>query len=103
MVVATKVEVTPAQLRGAAAHMGELRDRVGAILLNLESSLATKGAPWGDDGYGQPFADGSGGQPGYLAARENLTTGLRNVRTTLDSYSDGQYRAATLLERQDRF
>ncbi|MEU8900871.1 hypothetical protein [Nocardia sp. NPDC048505] len=93
-----KLEVTPGRLRGAAGQMGDLRDRVHVILDTLEHALAAQGAAWGGDGYGSTFADGP---QGYLAARENLTEGLSNTATTLDSYSDGQYAAAKLLERMD--
>jgi hypothetical protein len=78
--------------------MGDLRDRVNGIRITLENSLATKGAAWGGDGYGTTFADGP---EGYLAARKNLTEGLGNTAETLDSYSDGQYKAAKLLETTD--
>ncbi|MEV0767904.1 MULTISPECIES: hypothetical protein [Nocardia] len=97
--MASKVGVTPEQVRGAAAKMGDLRDRLNAILTNLETSLDARGAAWGGDGYGSTFADGD---QGYLAARENLTEGIRNTAMTFDSYSDGQYEAATLLARTER-
>ncbi|MEV6276362.1 WXG100 family type VII secretion target [Nocardia sp. NPDC051832] len=95
-----KFGVTPWQLRSAAGKMGDLRDQVNGILGTLERSLAAKGAAWGGDGYGSTFADGT---QGYLAAWENLTEGMDNTVTTLDSYSDGQYKAAELLERTDHF
>lgn len=79
--------------------MGDLRDRMNGILATLESSLAAKGAAWGGDGYGSNFADGP---QGYVAARENLTEGIGNTAKTLDSYSDGQYKAADLLARTDK-
>lgn len=69
------------------------------ILSNLENALSAKGAAWGGDGYGSTFADGP---QGYRAACANLTEGIGNTATTLDSYSDGQYRAAKLLEENDR-
>ncbi|WP_067845395.1 WXG100 family type VII secretion target [Nocardia lijiangensis] len=97
--MATKVGQSPGQLRRAAGAMGDLRDRVNGILTTLETSLAAKGAAWGGDGYGTAFADGP---EGYVAARENLTEGLGNTAKTLDSYSDGQYKAATLLARTDK-
>ncbi|WP_097245079.1 WXG100 family type VII secretion target [Nocardia amikacinitolerans] len=96
--MATKVGITPDQLRRAAGAMGDLRDRVNGILTTLETSLDSRGAAWGGDGYGSTFADGP---EGYLAARKNLTEGIGNTAKTLDSYSDGQYKAAKLLARTD--
>lgn len=97
--MASKVGVTPEQLRSAAGKMGLLRDRMNDILSTLESALAAKGAAWGGDGYGSTFADGP---EGYVAAHKNLTEGIGNTAVTLDSYSAGQYRAADLLARMDR-
>ncbi|WP_378737187.1 WXG100 family type VII secretion target [Nocardia brasiliensis] len=96
--MAGRVEVTPGQLRRVAGDMGELRRRVHRILDDLESALAERGAAWGGDGYGSTFADG---ETGYLAAHQNLKTGMQNVASTLGSYAAGQYRSADLLERQD--
>lgn len=97
--VATKLGITPDRLRRAAGAMGDLRDQVNGILATLETSLDTRGAAWGGDGYGTTFADGP---EGYLAARKNLTEGISNTAKTLDSYSDGQYKAAALLARTDK-
>ncbi|MEV6560158.1 WXG100 family type VII secretion target [Nocardia sp. NPDC051756] len=97
--MASKVGVTPEQLRSAAGKMGLLRDRMNDILSTLESSLATKGAAWGGDGYGSTFADGP---EGYVAAHKNLAEGIGNTAVTLGSYSAGQYKAADLLARMDR-
>ncbi|MFD4438588.1 WXG100 family type VII secretion target [Nocardia sp. NPDC058519] len=97
--MASKVGVTPEQVRGAAGKMGDLRDRMNTILTNLAASLDAKGAPWGGDGYGSTFADGD---QGYIAARENLTTGIGNTAKTFDSYSDGQYKAVELLARTEQ-
>ncbi|MFI6996632.1 WXG100 family type VII secretion target [Nocardia sp. NPDC050175] len=97
--MASKVGVTPDELRSAAGKMGALRDRMNDILSTLESSLSTKGPAWGGDGYGSTFADGP---QGYVAAHKNLSKGIGNTAKTLDSYSDGQYKAAELLARMDR-
>ncbi|MFJ9366289.1 WXG100 family type VII secretion target [Nocardia sp. NPDC101769] len=97
-VVATKVGVTPAQLRGAAGRMRALEDRVDGILATLERSLAQRGMAWGDDSYGSAFADGA---QGYSAAHSNLHDGIRNMATTLGSYAQGQDEAADSLERMD--
>ncbi|WP_405162919.1 WXG100 family type VII secretion target [Nocardia sp. NBC_01499] len=97
--MASKVGVTPEQLRSAAGKMGMLRDRMNDILSTLETSLVSKGAAWGGDGYGSSFADGP---QGYVAAHKNLTEGMSNTAKTLDSYADGQYEAAELLARMDR-
>ncbi|QBS44653.1 WXG100 family type VII secretion target [Nocardia sp. CS682] len=97
--MASKVGVTPEQLRGAAGKMGGLSDRMHGILRTLESALAAKGAAWGGDGYGSTFADGP---QGYVAAYKNLTEGIGNTAETFRSYSAGQYKAADLLARTDQ-
>lgn len=99
MRVAPKVGVTPEQLRGAAGRMGDLRDRVDGILATLERSLQAKGSAWGGDGYGSTFADGD---QGYIAAHKNLAEGIGNTAKTLDSYADGQNKAADLLAHTDK-
>ncbi|WP_280261273.1 WXG100 family type VII secretion target [Nocardia wallacei] len=98
--MATKLGVTPHQLRKAAGDMGDLRDRVQGILDKLERSVGTKENAWGKDSYGATFAEGP---QGYIASHENLRVQTGNVAETLGSYSTGQYRAADLLEKQDHF
>ncbi|QIS08977.1 WXG100 family type VII secretion target [Nocardia arthritidis] len=97
--MAGKVAVTPSQLRGAAGQMAAVRDKVDTILSDLESSLNSRGAAWGDDSYGATFAAGDNG---YLVAHKNLAKGMGDVAKTLGSYADGQYKAAGLLEEQDK-
>ncbi|MFD6391874.1 hypothetical protein [Nocardia sp. NPDC060259] len=97
--MAGKVQVTPGQLRAAADLMADLRDDVRGVLTGLKAASSAHGAPWGEDGYGTSFA---GGETGYLVARENMFTAIANMAATLDSYADGQRRAVTLLEKQDR-
>ncbi|MFD7841925.1 WXG100 family type VII secretion target [Nocardia sp. NPDC059764] len=97
--MAAKVGVTPEQLRGAAGKMADLRNRVDGIRATLEKSLAAKGSAWGGDGYGSTFADG---EQGYLAAHENLAEGIAKTADTLDSYADGQHKAADLLAHTDK-
>ncbi|RDI46134.1 WXG100 family type VII secretion target [Nocardia mexicana] len=96
--MATKVGVTPHQLRKAAGDMGDLRDRVRGILDKLERSVGSKENAWGNDSYGSTFA---GGEHGYIASHENLRVQMGNMATTIGSYSTGQYKAADLLEKQD--
>ncbi|MEV0463186.1 WXG100 family type VII secretion target [Nocardia tengchongensis] len=97
--MASKVGVTPEQLRGAAGQMADLRDRVDGILSRLETSLSAKGTAWGGDGYGSTFADGD---QGYVAAHKNLAEGIGNTAETLGSYADGQRKAAKLLAHTDK-
>ncbi|MBY8855238.1 hypothetical protein K7711_01970 [Nocardia sp. CA2R105] len=91
----TTVKVDPEQLRRASVKTGEVRDRIGSVLTTLQSALAARGEPWGDDSLGHQFADGD---KGYLTAKSNMITGAGQFEKTFDSYSTGQTQSADKIE-----
>ncbi|MQY23169.1 WXG100 family type VII secretion target [Nocardia macrotermitis] len=91
----TTVKVDPEQLRRAAVKTGEVRDRIGDVITTLQSALAGRGQPWGDDSLGHQFADG---EKGYLTAKQNMITGAGQFEKTFDSYSSGQSQSADKIE-----
>ncbi|ONM50522.1 hypothetical protein [Nocardia donostiensis] len=99
--MANTIEIDPELLRQAAHKTGHVRDRIIDALSMLDTLLAGHGAPWGHDKLGDRFANGPGGNDGYLAACKNLTTSSSNMATTFDGFAASHLDAATLLERQD--
>ncbi|MFI9506319.1 hypothetical protein [Nocardia sp. NPDC052566] len=96
--MASKIEISPARLLGAAGEMEMLQVKVDGILAKLEASLRARGEAWGDDSYGNTFAAGDNG---YVKARANLTEGMGNVAKTLGSYASGQRKTARMFKDQD--
>ena len=96
--MADRVEADAALFRQAALKTGHVRDRVNGVLDTLQTSLAGRGTPWGDDKIGKQFADGP---DGYLVALTKLTTGTTNMALTFGNFSDGQIQSADLLQSMD--
>ncbi|MFD4405904.1 hypothetical protein ACFWPH_24405 [Nocardia sp. NPDC058499] len=91
------VEYDEDAFRGAAAKTGAVRDKIQGVVDTLQTSIASRGAPWGTDSLGDTFANGQNGNPGYTTARDNLIEGAENVAGTFDSFHDGQVESADLL------
>jgi hypothetical protein len=82
----------------AALKTGDVRDRVSAVLTTLESTLAGRGAPWGEDKMGHQFSEGP---DGYKSAREKMFTNIKNAVTSFGNFSSGQTQTADLLRAMD--
>ncbi|MEU1985389.1 hypothetical protein [Nocardia sp. NPDC019395] len=91
------VEYNEQAFRRAGAKTGAVRDKIQGVIDTLESSIASRGAPWGTDTLGDTFANGQNGNPGYTTARDNLVEGAGNVAGTFGSFHDGQIESADLL------
>ncbi|WP_155981757.1 hypothetical protein [Nocardia sp. BMG111209] len=89
-----RVEVNPDALRAAAGRTAEVHDRVHDIFTSLQNALSAKGTPWGNDEYGQRFAEG---ENGYLAQSRNQTGGIATVAATFDGFATAQGVAVTTL------
>ncbi|WP_330233024.1 hypothetical protein OHA40_11405 [Nocardia sp. NBC_00508] len=97
-----RIELDPDLLRQAARKTGHVRDRINSVMSTLQTSLAGRGAPWGNDKIGDNFYNGPNGNDGYRASRENLTTNSANTASTLGNLSTNQTDTADYLARQDR-
>ncbi|MBU3065392.1 hypothetical protein KO481_28175 [Nocardia sp. NEAU-G5] len=102
MSTAGTVEVLPDRLSKAADEMYALAGDMDTIVQTLFNTLASVGTPWGQDSYGDKFANGT---TGYLAVKQNLigdgsasgtaTTatgakpGAQGLAATLRSFGDG--------------
>ncbi|WP_454198385.1 WXG100 family type VII secretion target [Nocardia sp. Marseille-Q1738] len=100
--MAERIELDPDLLRQAAQKTSHVRDRINSVMSTLQTSLAGRGAPWGNDKIGDNFYNGPNGNDGYQASRKNLTTNATNMSTTFGNFSTNQARTADYLERQDR-
>ncbi|GAA5067099.1 hypothetical protein [Nocardia callitridis] len=96
--MADNLEADAELFRKAAQKSGHVRDRIDTVLSTLTTSLASRGAPWGDDKIGDQFANGANG---YLAAVGKLSGGTTNMSITMNNFADGQTKSANLLERMD--
>jgi hypothetical protein len=100
--MAERIELDPDLLRQAAQKTSHVRDRINTVLSTLQTSLANRGAPWGNDKLGDQFVNGSDGNTGYFASHANLTTSSSNMATTFGNFSTNQTDTASFMERQDR-
>ncbi|MEV6771280.1 hypothetical protein AB0N05_21935 [Nocardia sp. NPDC051030] len=99
--MAGKVEVDPELLRQAGTKTANVTDRFKSVLTRLESAIDGKGEPWGDDTYGEKFANGEDGK-GYTAARENLTKLTADASKKSDDQSTGQNDSSKLHANTDQ-
>ncbi|MFE3442565.1 hypothetical protein ACFXNW_06005 [Nocardia sp. NPDC059180] len=96
---ADKVDVDPDDFRRAAEKTGGVRDKVQGILDGLQTSIASRGTPWGNDKMGASFTDG---ENGYFAARESLTGNLDNVVNSFNNFRSGQAQTVIALNKMER-
>ncbi|WP_378737193.1 hypothetical protein [Nocardia brasiliensis] len=97
--MAPNVENSPDLLRKAAQNKtGHVRDRLNSVLSTLESSLAGRGRPWGDDKIGHRFYNG---ENGYGTGREHATKNVQNAATSFDNFEKGQVKSAGMLKTMD--
>ncbi|WP_378737183.1 WXG100 family type VII secretion target [Nocardia brasiliensis] len=96
--MAEEVAVDPEQLRRAAKQAALVQERIDGTLRKLQASLAAAGPAWGNDSFGDKFANG---EKGYLAARDNLTKGTETMAKTFGDVSSGQEQAADHLSGQE--
>ncbi|WP_157554410.1 hypothetical protein [Nocardia crassostreae] len=101
--MADRVEVDTVKLRKAAYATAAINGRISGALTTLKANLAARGAPWGDDKFGKTFADGAEQQPGYLAIRDTVTTGIGAMADTFAGFADGQFTAADKFDGADGF
>ncbi|MEV4124603.1 hypothetical protein [Nocardia sp. NPDC049707] len=83
----------------AAERTSAVRDRVSSVLSTLDAALAGRGAPWGNDKFGQQFTEGP---EGYLVAREKITENVKTTATNFDNFYTGQTKTAKELRRMDK-
>ncbi|WP_228002432.1 hypothetical protein [Nocardia australiensis] len=96
-----KVEVNPELVRQAAGKTAQVQDGIAAALTTLEATLNSLGTPWGDDRYGQQFADGQSND-GYRAARANLAKITANLAGSTGHHSETQTRSGRSLADQEQ-
>ncbi|MET8775719.1 hypothetical protein ABZV58_11905 [Nocardia sp. NPDC004654] len=95
----TNVENDPDMLRKAAqVETGQVRDAIESVLTNLDSALAARGTPWGNDKFGSRFHDGA---DGYAVSKSNARTNLSNASQSYDNFVTGQVRTADTMKKQD--
>jgi len=94
------VENYPDLLDTAATKTGDVQDRIDTVLNTLQTSLAGRGAPWGNDKLGNQFANGDGNN-GYLCQNEALNTGAGNLASTFANFSNSQSTAAGKLRKME--
>ncbi|CAM4517955.1 hypothetical protein NONI108955_40870 [Nocardia ninae] len=107
-----KFEVDPAAFRKAAGKTRHVGDRVAGVWSNLETTIAGRGQPWGNDKLGKQFSDGADGQPGYTASKKNMhdfaigENGSEGMSGVFSGLADSQAKVAddiqTLLEERNR-
>ncbi|MBL1075209.1 hypothetical protein JK358_12480 [Nocardia sp. 2] len=85
-------------LRTAKSRTTTVQEGLESVLATLEGALGGRVAPWGDDTLGNNF---SNGPEGYLASRDNMVRGARNMAGTFGNVADGQADALELLSRMD--
>lgn len=75
--VADDITVAEEQLATSAAQANyQVNTTLTGILSTLDTKLAARGKPWGDDSYGSQFYDGSSG---YGKVSSATTTNAQNL------------------------
>ncbi|QBS42951.1 hypothetical protein [Nocardia sp. CS682] len=100
--MADKVQYESELFFKAAKKTGDARDRINGVLNTLQSSINSRGNPWGNDTLGRSFANGADGSGGYTSSRDNIIMGAQNIAGSLGNFSTGQTKSAKLLEKMER-
>jgi uncharacterized protein YukE len=99
MTTSGTVQVNPTQLRSAAQDSSAIQTSISNILTTLQNSLnSQKADPWGNDSFGDKFANGS---DGYIAVSKNMLSGISDMASTFGSIASGQVQAADELTDAD--
>ncbi|MFE9582125.1 hypothetical protein ACFYO1_37515 [Nocardia sp. NPDC006044] len=94
-----KFEFHPDEFRSAAGKTAHVGDRITDAVNNLKSAVAGRGAPWGDDKMGNQFANGPGGDDGYLSSKTNLIEGTTGMAGTFKQVAGDQRKVADKLQQ----
>ncbi|MGW0250991.1 hypothetical protein ACWDYH_30620 [Nocardia goodfellowii] len=91
------VENDPDLLRKAAqTKTSNVREQLDGVLKNLDTMLASRGKPWGEDKFGTQFYGN------YQTSRANATTNITNASTSFNNFVVGQVKTADTMKRQDQ-
>ncbi|MEV6562598.1 hypothetical protein AB0M22_43235 [Nocardia sp. NPDC051756] len=94
-----KFEFDPDDFRAAAGKTAHVGDRITDVVTNLNSVISGRGAPWGDDKMGSQFANGPGGDDGYLSSKKNLTEGVTGMAGSFKQVAKDQRKVADQLQQ----
>lgn len=92
------IDINPGQLRTAAQDSTVIEGNIAQVLATLQASLNGKGSPWGNDSFGNKFANGD---KGYIAASKNVLSAVSDMGTTFGAIAQGQVQAADGLTSAD--
>ncbi|MEV6273937.1 hypothetical protein [Nocardia sp. NPDC051832] len=91
------VENDPELLRKAAqTKTSNVRDRLDGVLKSLDTMLAARGEPWGQDKFGTQFVGN------YTTSRANAKTNITNASTSFNNFMIGQVKTADTMKSQDQ-
>ncbi|PXX71427.1 hypothetical protein DFR70_101850 [Nocardia tenerifensis] len=96
--MARTVEVDTNQLRHAAGGCDHIHDSITRTLGTLRAAVNGNGTPWGNDSFGNKFAQGT---KGYVVARDNLLAAVDQMATTFGEYGRGQREAADKMDAME--
>ncbi|MET8648682.1 MULTISPECIES: hypothetical protein [Nocardia] len=87
------------KFRTAGSDTGKVHDTVSRLANAVHTAMAVGPAAWGPDKFGSKFADGP---EGFRTSMTNMVTGTENMAGSFRSMSEGQYRAADAVQRQEQ-
>jgi len=96
--MADRVETYEEKLRAAGEATAEVRDLLQQVVNSVDTAMSVGSAAWGPDKFGGKFADGDGGQEGFLASMDNMTGGTERSAESFGEMSKGQYDAADAIQ-----
>ncbi|WP_157124166.1 type VII secretion target [Nocardia pseudovaccinii] len=96
--MADRVHVETQQLRAVGGDLDGVAARIDAVLSKVKAASAAHWGKWGDDEFGDGFAEGDNG---YVNSDRNLQAVLESKSALLRSYSTGLTDAATQLEAME--
>ncbi|MGF6887942.1 uncharacterized protein YukE [Nocardia sp. GAS34] len=93
-----KVEAYTDNMRKTSGDLIGIAGRFQDLLTKLEGDDAAVHGKWGDDEFGNNFANG---QYGYVSSYKNLHDNLKSKVDLLQSYAQGLSDGADTLDKQD--
>lgn len=99
--MAPKLEFDADLFRAAAHKSDAVRDKIEAVLSTLKSSIDGRDGCWGDDTLGSNFANGPGGDDGYLKMKSSTTINAKAMADGMGKFSEGQTDAAAKIDKME--
>ncbi|MFE3188709.1 hypothetical protein ACFXHA_06840 [Nocardia sp. NPDC059240] len=97
-----KVRVEVAGLRSTATELDGVASALDTVKAALDAAMTAGKGCWGNDEYGNQFANGDNGDNGYLKRGSDSLDTVGSIVSRLHVYSGGTHDMANKLEKTDQ-